>query len=299
MIFNLQRYSTHDGPGIRSVVFLKGCSLGCLWCQNPESRARKADLLFDPRLCLGGCTLCIEENTQAVRRIDDNLVIQRDLLSYEDYAALAARCPTGALSLCGSAINIDDIMAEVLRDRPFYLRTGGGLTLSGGEPFMQPTVAAELLHRSREAGIHTAVESCLHTPWSHIAPSLPWLDLMLADLKHVDERRFKQWTGGSAKRVMDNFRRLAEHGIQTIVRVPLIPEFNADRHSVRAIVDFAADETGAKEIHFLPYHTLGINKYHLLGEPYHAARTPLDAPEVLAYAEQYAKTKGLTAILRG
>ncbi|QGH63556.1 glycyl-radical enzyme activating protein [Serratia proteamaculans] len=299
MIFNLQRYSTHDGPGIRSVVFLKGCSLGCLWCQNPESRARKADLLFDPRLCLGGCTLCIEENTQAVRRIDDNLVIQRDLLSHEDYAALAARCPTGALSLCGSAINIDDIMAEVLRDRPFYLRTGGGLTLSGGEPFMQPTVAAELLHRSREAGIHTAVESCLHTPWSHIAPSLPWLDLMLADLKHVDERRFKQWTGGSAKRVMDNFRRLAEHGMQTIVRVPLIPEFNADRHSVRAIVDFAADETGAKEIHFLPYHTLGINKYHLLGEPYHAAHTPLDAPEVLAYAEQYAKTKGLTAILRG
>ncbi|CAI0716050.1 4-hydroxyphenylacetate decarboxylase activating enzyme [Serratia quinivorans] len=299
MIFNLQRYSTHDGPGIRSVVFLKGCSLGCRWCQNPESRARKADLLFDPRLCLGGCTLCSEEDTQAVRRIDDNLVIQRDLLSHEDYAALAARCPTGALSLCGSAINIDDIMAEVLRDRPFYLRTGGGLTLSGGEPFMQPTVAAELLRRSREAGIHTAVESCLHTPWSYIAPSLPWLDLMLADLKHVDERRFKQWTGGSAKRVMDNFRRLAERGTQTVVRVPLIPEFNADRHSVREIVDFAADEAGAKEIHFLPYHTLGINKYPLLGEPYHAARTPLDAPDLLAYAEQYAKTKGLTAILRG
>ncbi|CAI1624719.1 4-hydroxyphenylacetate decarboxylase activating enzyme [Serratia quinivorans] len=299
MIFNLQRYSTHDGPGIRSVVFLKGCSLGCRWCQNPESRARKADLLFDPRLCLGGCTLCIEEDTQAVRRIDDNLVIQRDLLSHEDYAALAARCPTGALSLCGSAINIDAIMAEVLRDRPFYLRTGGGLTLSGGEPFMQPTVAAELLRRSREAGIHTAVESCLHTPWSYIAPSLPWLDLMLADLKHVDERRFKQWTGGSAKRVMDNFRRLAERGTQTIVRVPLIPEFNADRHSVRTIVDFAADDAGAKEIHFLPYHTLGINKYHLLGEPYHAARTPLDAPDLLAYAEQYAKTKGLAAILRG
>jgi pyruvate formate lyase activating enzyme len=243
--------------------------------------------------------LCIEDNTQAVRRIDDSLVIQRDLLSHEDYAALAARCPTGALSLCGSAINIDDIMAEVLRDRPFYLRTGGGLTLSGGEPFMQPTVAAELLRRSRKAGIHTAVESCLHTPWSYIAPSLPWLDLMLADLKHVDERRFKQWTGGSAKRVMENFRRLAERGTQTIVRVPLIPEFNADRHSVRAIVDFAADEAGAKEIHFLPYHTLGINKYPLLGEPYHAARTPLDAPELLTYAEQYANTKGLTAILRG
>lgn len=299
MIFNLQRYSTHDGPGIRSVVFLKGCSLGCLWCQNPESRSRKADLLFDPRLCLSGCTLCAEGHPQAIQRIDDNLLIQRELLSHEEYAALAARCPTDALSLCGSAVNIDDIMTEVLRDRPFYLRTGGGLTLSGGEPFMQPTVAAELLKRGREAGIHTAVESCLHTPWSHIAPSLPWLDLMLADLKHVDEKRFKQWTGGSAKRVMENFRRLAAHGTRTTVRVPLIPDFNADRRSIRAIVDFAADEAGVTEIHFLPYHTLGINKYNLLGEPYHAARTPLDAPELLAYAEQYAEAKGLTAILRG
>lgn len=299
MIFNLQRYSTHDGPGIRSVVFLKGCSLGCLWCQNPESRSRQPDLLFDPRLCLGGCTLCAEGHSQAIRRTDDKLVIQRDLLSHDDYAALAARCPTGALSLCGSAVNIDDIMAEVLRDRPFYLRSGGGLTLSGGEPFMQPTVAAELLKRGREAGIHTAVESCLHTPWSYIAPSLPWLDLMLADLKHVDERRFKQWTGGSAKRVMDNFRRLAAHGTQTTVRVPLIPDFNADRRSIRAIVDFAADEAGVTEIHFLPYHTLGINKYHRLDEPYHAARAPLNAPDLLAYAEQYAEAKGLTAILRG
>lgn len=299
MIFNLQRYSTHDGPGIRSVVFLKGCSLGCLWCQNPESRSRKADLLFDPRLCLSGCTLCAEGHLQAIQRIDDNLLIQRELLSHEEYAALAARCPTDALSLCGSAVNIDDIMTEVLRDRPFYLRTGGGLTLSGGEPFMQPAVAAELLKRGREAGIHTAVESCLHTPWSHIAPSLPWLDLMLADLKHVDEKRFKQWTGGSAKRVMENFRRLAAHGTRTTVRVPLIPDFNADRRSIRAIVDFAADEAGVTEIHFLPYHTLGINKYNLLGEPYHAARTPLDAPELLAYAEQYAEAKGLTAILRG
>lgn len=113
------------------------------------------------------------------------------------------------------------------------------------------------------------------------------------------EKRFKQRTGGSAKRVMENFLRLAAHGTQTTVRVPLIPDFNADRSSIRAIVDFAADEAGVTEIHFLPYHTLGINKYNLLGEPYHAARTPLDAPDLLAYAEQYAEAKGLTAILRG
>ncbi len=155
------------------------------------------------------------------------------------------------------------------------------------------------MQRCHQLGIHTAVESCLHTPWRYIAPALPWLDLMLADLKHTDEHRFQQWTGGSAKRVMNNFRKLAAAGTPITVRVPLIPDFNADRHSVQGIVDFAADEIGVKEIHFLPYHTLGINKYSLLGEAYLAANSPLDDPDLLAFAESYARDKGLTAMLRG
>ncbi|MDA5498788.1 glycyl-radical enzyme activating protein [Yersinia aleksiciae] len=296
MIFNLQRYSTHDGPGIRSVVFLKGCSLSCRWCQNPESRSPKPEVLFDPRLCLAGCDLC---HQSAIQRIDEKLVIQRQLLAEADIQALTLRCPSGALTVCGSPIDLNATMETLLRDLPFYRRSGGGVTLSGGEPFMQPEVAAELLQRCHQLGIHTAVESCLHTPWRYITPALPWLDLMLADLKHTDERRFQQWTGGSAKRVMDNFRKLAAAGTHTTVRVPLIPDFNADRHSVRGIVDFAADEIGVKEIHFLPYHTLGINKYSLLGEDYLAANRPLDAPDLLAFAESYARDKGLTAILRG
>ncbi|WON78691.1 glycyl-radical enzyme activating protein [Serratia sp. UGAL515B_01] len=300
MLFNLQRYSTHDGPGIRSVVFLKGCSLSCRWCQNPESRSRQKDMLFDGRLCLTGCNLCSERCPHAITRIDDStLKLQRTLLTDADYEVLTGYCPTGALSVCGTAIDIDSVMAEVMRDKPFYLRSGGGLTLSGGEPFMQPEIAAELLRRGRETGIHTAVESCLHTPWSYIEPSLPWLDLMLADLKHVDKVRFKEWTGGSAKRVMDNFRRLAIADIPITVRVPLIPGFNADHASINSIVDFAADEIGVKEIHFLPYHTLGINKYNLLDIPYFASHTSLNDPELLAYAEDYASAKGLTAILRG
>lgn len=299
MLFNIQRYSTHDGPGIRTVVFLKGCSLGCRWCQNPESRARGQDVLFDERLCLAGCELCPQVAPHAISRIDDSLIIAREKLEAGDLTALTDCCPTQALSVCGETQSVDAIMQTVLRDKPFYDRSGGGITLSGGEPFMQPELAEQLLRRSKEAGIHTAVESCLHVPWKYIEPTLEHLDLLLADLKHVDAQRFKQWTDGNAERVLDNFRKLAARNVEMTVRVPLIPGFNADEQSIRAISDFAADEIGVKAIHFLPYHTLGINKYKLLNLPYMAAQQPLDAPELLQFAEQYASQKGMTAWIRG
>lgn len=299
MLFNIQRYSTHDGPGIRTVVFLKGCSLGCRWCQNPESRARDHDVLFDERLCLAGCELCPQAAPHAISRVDDALVIARKKLMAEDMATLTDCCPTQALSVCGESQSIDAIMQKVLRDKPFYDRSGGGITLSGGEPFMQPEIAQQLLRKSKDACIHTAVESCLHVPWKYIEPSIEHLDLLLADLKHVDATRFKQWTDGSAERVMDNFRKLAARNVEMTIRVPLIPDFNADEQSIRAISDFAADELGVKAIHFLPYHTLGINKYKLLNLPYLAAQQPLDAPELLEFAQQYASQKGMTAWIRG
>lgn len=299
MIFNLQRYSTHDGPGVRTVVFLKGCSLSCTWCQNPESRSGKEDILFDPRLCSAGCSHCMAAFPHAVSQLDEKLMIARQQFTAADKQALEQVCPSGALSLCGTPADIDELMKQILRDKPFYLRTGGGVTLSGGEPFMQPETTLKLLQRCRQEGLHTAVESCLHVPWKYIEPSLGALDLLLADLKHVDETPFKRLTGGSAKRVLDNFRRLAAAGQTLIVRVPLIPDFNADRASVRAIVDFAAGETGCQAIHFLPYHTLGINKYALLDQPYLAPRQPLNDPDLLTFAQDYAAEKGLTALLRG
>ncbi|MGK9172433.1 glycyl-radical enzyme activating protein [Yokenella regensburgei] len=299
MIFNIQRYSTHDGPGIRTVVFLKGCSLGCRWCQNPESRARGREVLFDARLCLEGCHLCQQAVPTAITRTLNGLVIERDALHEADLDALTLCCPTEALTVCGENQSVDQIMATVLRDRAFYARSGGGITLSGGEPFMHPTLAQALLKRSHEEGIHTAVESCLHVPWHYIAPSLPYVSLFLADLKHVDSAVFRQWTDGSARRVLDNLKRLAQAGKEMIVRVPLIPGFNADEQSITAITRFAADELQVREIHFLPYHTLGMNKYTLLNQPYTAPDKPLDAPALLAFAQDYARQKGLTVTLRG
>ncbi|HIB0774485.1 TPA: glycyl-radical enzyme activating protein [Klebsiella pneumoniae] len=299
MIFNIQRYSTHDGPGIRTVVFLKGCSVGCRWCQNPESRARSEDLLYDSRLCLAGCELCQQAAPAVITRTLDGLIIHRQNVNDSHIAALRDCCPTTALTVCGEEKSVEEIMATVLRDKPFYDRSGGGITLSGGEPFMNPTLAQALFEASHQAGIHTAVETCLHVPWKYIEPALPFVDLFLADLKHVDEAVFLQWTDGSARRVLDNLQRLAQAGKKMIIRVPLIQGFNASEADIAAITDFAADRLQVSEIHYLPYHTLGMNKYQLLSQPYTAPDKPLDAPELLAFAQDYAQSKGLTAILRG
>ncbi|WP_407436312.1 glycyl-radical enzyme activating protein [Lelliottia sp.] len=299
MIFNIQRYSTHDGPGIRTVVFLKGCSLSCRWCQNPESRSRTRDVLFDARLCLDGCDLCQQAAPGIIERALNGLIIHREKLDDATLDALTDCCPTQAMTICGEDQQVADIMATILRDKPFYDRSGGGLTLSGGEPFMNPDLALSLFKASHEQGIHTAVETCLHVPWHAIEPSLPYVDLFLADLKHVDGEVFKQWAGGSAKRVLENLKRLAAAGKKITIRVPLIPGFNADEASIKAITRFAADKLNVREIHFLPYHTLGMNKYTLLGQPYSAPDKPLDNPALLDFALAFAAQNGLTATLRG
>ncbi len=234
-----------------------------------------------------------------IERALNGLLIHREKLNETHLAALGDCCPTQALIVCGEEKSVEDIMATVLRDKPFYDRSGGGLTLSGGEPFMNPELALALLKNAHQQGIHTAVETCLHVPWRYLEPALPYIDLFLADLKHVDDARFKSWTDGSAKRVLDNLQRIAAAGKKMTIRVPLIQGFNADVDSIKAITEFAADKLGVQEIHFLPYHTLGINKYSLLGQPYNAPDKPLDDPELLDFAQQYAREKGLTATLRG
>ncbi|WP_434471571.1 glycyl-radical enzyme activating protein [Aeromonas veronii] len=298
MIFDLQRYSTHDGPGIRTLVFLKGCSLACLWCQNPESRSPKPDILLDRRQCIEGCQLC-SQACPAILRDSEGIQLSRSALKADDMERLRGLCPSEALQVCGREESLDTLMDTILRDRPFFERSGGGVTLSGGEPFMQPEFAANLLARCKAEGLHTAVESCLHVPWHQIEPSLPSLDLVLADLKHVDKERFFHWTRGKVALPLANLKRLAERGVAMQIRVPLIPGFNADRASIEAITRAAASLGTVQEIHFLPYHTLGVGKYALLDLPYQAPDAPLDDPDLLHFAHAYAQRQGLTPVTRG
>jgi pyruvate formate lyase activating enzyme len=297
-IFNIQRYSTHDGPGIRTVVFLKGCSLSCRWCQNPEGQSQGAELLYNPELCMA-CGLCRQRHPHEVEGEEKQLRFRRDSLSAEAVADLADTCPTKAIAACCEERSVEDIVDIVCRDLPYYRRSGGGLTLSGGEPFAQPKFARSILESVHVRGIHTAVETCLSRSWKSIAPSLPFLDLVLADIKHVDAIKFHDWTGGRVDVALDNFRRLASSGVETVARVALIPEFNADRDAVTRIVDFISGCNQVKQVDFLAYHTLGKNKYSLLGRPYHAGDTPLRDPALLQFAQDYAERKGLATVIGG
>lgn len=232
-------------------------------------------------------------------RDSEGIQLSRSALKAGDMERLRGLCPSEALQVCGRDETLDTLMDTILRDRPFFERSGGGVTLSGGEPFMQPDFAASLLARCKAEGLHTAVESCLHVPWHQIEPSLPSLDLVLADLKHVDKERFFHWTRGKVELPIANLKRLAEHGVPMQIRVPLIPGFNADRASISAITDTAASLGTVQEIHFLPYNTLGVGKYALLDLPYQAPETPLDDPDLLSFAHAYAQRQGLTPVTRG
>lgn len=301
MIFNVQRYSTHDGPGIRTVVFLKGCSLECRWCQNPEGRLRKRELFFSQETCIAGCHVCHQANPEHVDQKGDGLiVINRSTLSESMIEHLAEICPSKAITVCGEMSDVEAIRETILRDLPFYRRSGGGITLSGGEPFAQPEFAKALLETARTLSIHTAVETCLFAPWKVIADCLPLVDLFLADIKHVDEDKFRSWTGGRLETVLDNFRRLVASGASVIARVPLIPDFNADHNSIMQIIDFIAGCGPVGELHLLPYHTLGKNKYALLGRPYECSSEPLRRDsELLSFAQEYATQKDLASVIGG
>lgn len=223
-IFDIQRYSIHDGPGIRTIVFLKGCVLRCRWCCNPESQ---------------------KYETEIMKVQGKDKIIGRD-------------------------VTVLEALEEVEKDRAYYYRSGGGMTLSGGECFCQPKFAAALLRGAKERGISTAVESMACVPWKDIENALPWLDTYLMDIKHMDSGKHKEFTGRSNELILENARKVALSGLaKLVIRVPVIPTFNDTVEEIQEIAQFAATLPGVSKIHLLPYHRLGQDKYEGLGRSYY------------------------------
>lgn len=267
-IFNVQTYSIHDGPGIRTTVFLKGCPLRCTWCQNPESQITKPEIFFNSERCLG-CGACAAVCPEgAIRLVDGRSYTDRK--QCKGHGACVEACPNAARSLMGRTVSADEVFAEVQSDAIFYERSGGGVTLSGGEPLAQPRFSAELLRHCKNAGIHTALDTCGHAKWETAKQVLQHVDLVLLDFKHMDPVQHQKYTGVSNELILENAKRMHhELGIPILARVPLMPGCNDSVENMTATARFIATELSPTvPVHLNAYHRLGEAKYDRLERRY-------------------------------
>jgi pyruvate formate lyase activating enzyme len=273
IVFNIQRFSVHDGPGIRTVVFIKGCSLRCAWCSNPESMSRREQIGVYPDRCIGTdkCTACLDaapDKTALV--VKDRRVVGLDTEHPAEYLACAESCPTNALKAWGRKMVVDEVMQEVIKDKEFYQESGGGLTLSGGESLIQTRFAAELLKAARSEGIKTCVETALNYKPDVLDEVVPLVDLFLCDLKHMDSEAHKRFTGVPNERILENLERLVDSGVPVVIRIPVVPGHNGTEENLRATAKYIAEKLGGRviQVQLLPFRKLGIEKYASLGFPY-------------------------------
>lgn len=260
IVCNIQHYSIHDGPGVRTIVFLKGCPLRCRWCANPETQAIQPQLMVLTDRCVGcgACkTVCPRK---AVRLEGGKAVTDRGLCA----ACGTCRrvCKADARSIMGETMSVEDIVAQAAEDSLFYAGTGGGVTLSGGEVLLQADFAAAILKGCRKSGIHTAIETCGFADWEGVRQVAREADLILYDLKHMDSERHRQGTGQGNERILENLARISEKLKKTIwVRVPLIAGYNDDEDHIRSMASFLKKSVSCcEQVHLLPYHNLGEGK---------------------------------------
>jgi pyruvate formate lyase activating enzyme len=292
MIFNIQRFSTHDGQGIRTVIFYKGCPLACIWCCNPESQDFGPGLMYDRRLC---------KNFRDCLKIEDSSIISSgkeitiDWSSVNQPEKFRDVCPSRALTVTGEEKGVSAILFEIEKDKPFYSGSGGGVTLSGGEPLSQGTELETLLAELKKRRIDVAIETSLYVSWDMVARCVDLTGTFLVDMKHTDKEKFNLFTGGELDLVLNNLLKLAECHNNVIIRVPVIPGFNHTELEMKEIIDFSASLKTVREIHFLPFHNLGNEKYRMLGKenPF-AGKKPVNAEELDCYI-YYAAMLGLTA----
>jgi pyruvate formate lyase activating enzyme len=266
LVFDVQRCCTHDGPGIRTTVFLKGCPLRCLWCDNPESQRAVPEMMYFEERCTG-CGSCLAICPRGALEVRDGK-IGIDRRACDGCGECESACSRGALRRVGEYLSVEEVVRRVRRDHPFYRRSGGGVTLSGGEPSLQPGFASEILRRCRELGIHTAVETAGEQEWEALSRLLRFTDLVLYDLKHMDPEEHERLTGVPNGRILENARRMGRRGVPVLVRVPIVPGLTDSEENLRAIVEFCLEMEGLVGVEPLPYHPLGVPKYGRLGREY-------------------------------
>ncbi|MCL1818911.1 MAG: glycyl-radical enzyme activating protein [Spirochaetaceae bacterium] len=267
-VFDIQRFCVHDGPGLRTTVFLKGCPLRCRWCSNPESQHTFPELMYNAARCIR-CGFCQKSCAAGVITLEAN-GISLDRPRCRACGACAEGCPAKALVLKGSAMTAGEAEAAALKDADVFASSGGGVTVSGGEPFTQADFLYELLSRFQAAGVHTAVETSAAARWEDIERCLPLVNLVLCDLKHTDAALLKEWTGAEWMHIEKSISAILTHHANALLRIPVIPGFNTDEKSMMGIAAFLR-QAHVPQVELLPYHFLGEGKYAMLGRSYAGA----------------------------
>lgn len=291
IVSNIQRFSIHDGPGIRTTVFLKGCNLRCFWCHNPESLNMHPELQVFPDKCIG-CGKCFQIcPVNAHQVIEGQKIFKREIC--KQCGKCAQNCYAEALLMVGQEMTVDEVMKEVAKDRLFYENSRGGVTFSGGEALLQKDFVKALLIDSKNHGFHTAIDTAGHVSWQTFEEILPYVDLVLYDLKRMDSRKHQDSTGAENTRISNNLKKLATKGMELWIRIPIIPGLNDNLNEVEKMADSIQALERVDLVELLPFHGLGQNKYESLGMEYKAKDYKTPSKETMDKLAKVFEDRGL------
>jgi len=296
MIFDVKKFAIDDGPGIRTTIFFKGCPLRCWWCHNPEGQLPRHELMYRRMRC-NNCAECIRIcPDRAISRLSNGISISRDDCNL--CGKCCQQCPTEALAIVGKEVSLDEVLKEIDKDSVFYDESEGGVTVSGGEPLLQLDFLNALLKECKERNIRTAIDTCGYASHETVDKISDKVDLFLYDIKIMDDKKHRRYTGVSNKPILENFKRLAENGSNIQVRFPIIPGINDSKDNVAETAEFVAS-CRIKNICLLPYHRAGIEKYKGLGRSYKLKKTQTPSDQDLDFIRKELEDFGLQVRIGG
>ncbi len=266
LIFNIQNYSLHDGPGIRTTVFFKACPLSCKWCHNPESLSKEIQMVRNDSNCMlcGACVVVCP--TEALEMTDEGVQFDRDKCI--TCGKCEKVCSYDAIKIAGKEYSVDEVMKKILKDKVFYEESGGGVTFSGGEPLMQAEVLAEIAKECKKQGIHTTLDTSGFASWEALEKVIENIDLILYDLKIIDEEKHIEYVGASNKRIIENLGKLKDKDVDIFLRMPIIKGVNDSPEEAMEVLNLIEGNKNIKQINLLEYHKMGMEKYPRLGKKY-------------------------------